>query len=239
MTIYTKTLWRMRSIPYGITYAASGLVSHRRMLKKPECARCDRGAIYEEFPKPLILSWEPGSDVIGDFSWPPGRVAVKRSVFDALAAVFTGIAAEPLEMDQDPKLKRPKRPTKRTKPRVWLPYEGPPLVELWVERTVPYLPSTTIVVPYHCDDCGRAMSRIGGTEQVDSHWIEEKAELIPYRIPRVPGQGVFVREADLGGVSIFRLEQFAHVLCTDEVKAFIEERGFTNVEFLEYGNVVA
>jgi len=239
MTIYTNTLWSLEFIPYGTTYAACGMYSHPRLLNKPECIRCGRGAKYERFPKPLILSWEPGSDIVGDFSWPPGRIAVKQSVFDTLAAVFTGISAEPLEMAQAPKLKRPKRLTKRTTPLVWLPYEGPPLVELWIERTVPYLPSTTIVVPYHCDDCGRAMERVGGVEGVNSRWIPGAADLVVERTPRIPGQGVFVREADLGGIQIFRMEQFAHILCTNEVKAFIEERGFTNVAFLEYGNVVA
>jgi len=237
MTTCTNTLWRL-SEPHETTYASCGMYSHPRELKKPDCARCDRGGIYESFPKPMILVWEPGSDVVGDFSFTGGRVAVKRTVFDALAQTFSGIVAEPIEMDQEPKLKRPKRVTKRTQPRIWLPYEGPPLVEMWIERMFPYMPSTTVVVYDHCEDCGRGLRDIVGLEDVDSHWIGETMELI--RTPRVPGQGVFVREADLGGVKIFRIEEFTRViLCTNEVKAFIEERGFTNVEFLEYGNVVA
>jgi len=239
MTTYTNTLWRLFE-PDETTYARSGMLSQPRLLNTPECARCARGALYEEFPKPMILVWEPDSEVVGDFSFTGGRAAVKRTVFDTLAGVFDGIVAERLEMEQDPKLKRPKRPTKRTKPRVWLPYEGPPLVEMWIDRMAPYLSSTTLVVPYHCDDCGRAMTKLGGTERIERHWSEEMMGTVPCRIPRVPGQGVFVRDADLGGVKIFRVEEFSRmILCTNEVKAFIEERGFTNVDFLEYGNVVA
>jgi len=239
MTTHTNTLWRLFE-PYETSFARCGMRSQPRTLKKPECARCGRGAIYERFPKPMILVWQPDSDVVGDFSFTGGRAAVKRTVFDALAQVFSGIVAERIEMDQDPKLKRPKRVTKRTKPRVWLPYEGPPLVEMWIERMISYLPNTTVVVYDHCEDCGRGLRDIVGVEKVDSNWIEETADLIPYRIPRVPGQGVFVRESDLGGVKIFRVEEFTRmILCTDEVKSFIEERGFTNVDFLEYGNVVA
>jgi len=142
-------------------------------------------------------------------------------------------------MLQDENLKRPKRITKRTKLRVWLPYEGPPLVELWIERTVSYLSSTTFEVQDYCEDCGRALTRLSGVERAESHWIEKTAEIIPYRIPRIQGQGLFVRGVDLAGVKIFRVEEFSQtLLCTDEVKSFIEERGVTNVDFLEYGNVV-
>jgi len=239
MTTYTNTLWRIVQ-PYGTTYARCGTYSHSVLLNKPECARCGRGAVYARFPRPLTLVWEPDSDVIGDFSWPSGgRTVLKRTVFDALAERFSGIAAEPIVMEQEPKLKRPKRITKRTKPRVWLPYQGPPLVEMWIERTVSHLPSTTFEVQDHCEDCGRTLTRLGGVERVHGRLIEETMDLIPERTPRILGQGLFVQGTDLVGVKIFRVEEFTQtLLCTNEVKAFVEERGFTNVAFLEYGNVV-
>jgi len=240
MTIPTNTLWCMTQT-YNTIYARCGTHSHARRIKEPDCSGCGYGATYEMPPKPLSLIWEPDSDLVGDFSWAPGgRAAVTRAVFDALAQEFSGIAAEPIVMLQDEKLKRPVRPTKRTKRRVWLPYEGPPLVELWIERMmVPLLPTTTLEVWYHCDDCGRPKRRLGGGESLHSRWNPQTMDLDRVHTPRVPGQGVFVRRAALGGVQLFRVEEFYRmILCTDEVKTFIEERGFTNVSFLEYGNVV-
>jgi len=104
---------------------------------------------------------------------------------------------------------------------------------------VRFLPSTTIEEPYSCSDCGRARRLLGGVESLHSRWNPETMDLDRVHTPRVPGQGIFVRRADLGGVQLFRVEEFyLMILCTDDVKAFIEERGFSNVSFLEYGNVV-
>jgi len=101
MTTYTNTLWCMTQT-YNTPYAVCGTYSHARLLNKPDCARCERGATYDLLPKPLTLLWEPGSDVVGDFSWPSsGRIAVTQTVFDSLAQRFSGISAEPIEMLQE------------------------------------------------------------------------------------------------------------------------------------------
>ena len=57
--------------------------------------------------------------------------------------------------------------------------------------------------------------------------------------PRQPGKGIFVREADLGGADFFEVVEFpSRVLCTDRAKCFIEEQEFTNVTFLEVGDLI-
>jgi hypothetical protein len=191
-------------------------------------------------PKPLVFEWDPGSDVIGDFTWPDGtRVAVKRHVFEALASKFSGIHAEPVEMVQDPKLKRPKRPNKRTKTRVWLPYTGPELVELWPDRSVPYLPETTTEVSRQCKKCGNEPIQLSGIELKWHDYDATERKLVPARTPRTPGRGVFVSASEVGSTPIFRLPKVpGPILCTDEVRSFIEREGFTNVEFREYGDVL-
>ena len=58
-------------------------------------------------------------------------------------------------------------------------------------------------------------------------------------IPRSRGEGLFVRRAELGDADIFRIREFpGPIYCTDRVKDFIEASGFTNVDFLEVGDVV-
>jgi hypothetical protein len=166
-------------------------------------------------------------------------VAVKKSVFDALARKFRGIHTEPVDMVQDPRLRSPKRASARNKPRVWLPYSGPELVELWLDHVTPFLPATTTQVDWHCDNCGREPRSITGVETKSHRYDQNKKDLVPDVHPRAHGQGVFVAAANVKDHPIFRLEEFSgSILCTDKVKSFIESEGFTNVDFLEYGDVV-
>lgn len=224
---------------FETNFAQAASRSPNRRIVPAVCARCGRGALYER-PKPLVFEWEPGSDLIGDFVWPnSSRVVVKKSVLDALAWEFSGFHAETVEMIQDPKLKPPKRRTSRSKPRIWLPYAGPELVELWPDRIVPFLPATTIEIPYRCEDCGREMRRISGGEVKAHLYDRNKGDLVPDLQPRVPGQGVFVASSEVKDSPIFRLEEFSEaIFCTNDVKAFIESEDFTNIDFLEYGDVV-
>ena len=56
---------------------------------------------------------------------------------------------------------------------------------------------------------------------------------------RVPDKGLFVREVDLNGADIFRVQEFpGWILCTDRAKTFVEDRRLTNVTFLEYGDIL-
>lgn len=62
---------------------------------------------------------------------------------------------------------------------------------------------------------------------------------VPAHVPRLPGKGVFVHEAELKGANIFRLEEArGRILCTERLKELIEQNGFTNVEFVEVGDVL-
>lgn len=234
----TRMIWRMVE-PFETSFAPAGLRSPMKLIVPGLCTRCGRGKRYIT-PKPLVFEWEPGSDVIGDFTWPDAtRVAVKRTVFNELAKRFRGFHSESVEMVQDPKLKRPERLTKRTKPRVWLPYTGPELVELWPEHTVSFLPETTIVTSYACDDCGWEFRNISGVESKSHVYSQEMGKLVPNLKPRSPGMGVFVKASELLEAPIFHVEEFtAPILCTDEVRAFIQSKGFTNIDFLEFGDVV-
>lgn len=233
----TKTLWRMM-VPFETTFATAGLRSPNLNIG-PACRGC--GLSTQSLrPKPLVFEWEPGSDVIGDFTWPNGaRVVVKKSVMDTLLKQYGGIHPEPIEMVQDPKLKQPKKLTKRSKPRVWLPYMGPELYELWPDNIVPFLPMSTIIVITQCRVCGRSSRRISGVE-VKSHLYDpDRGELVPDLHPRTPGQGLFIAAESVRDTPIFRVEEFSEsIFCTDDVKSFVERECFTNIDFLEDGEIL-
>ncbi|MCH8806240.1 MAG: hypothetical protein IH986_09155 [Planctomycetes bacterium] len=153
---------------------------------------------------------------------------------------FTGFELGPVQMIQNPKLKRSSRVTKRTKPRVWLPYEGPELHELWVTRDVPMDGErTTAHLVKRCASCGCERYELDGAENIEGHWDRERRTYLRMRKPREQGKGVFLRKRDLGDADIFYLREFCGwVFCTDRVKRFIEERGYTNIDFFEMGEVV-
>lgn len=146
--------------------------------------------------------------------------------------------AGPIEMVQDPKLKRPQN-TRRAKPRVWLPYEGPPLVELVVEHYVHVRPETTTEVTSKCGVCGRESRDLVGLEVKQHLWSQKIMDLVPHHVPRVSGQGLFVARADVAKAGLFRTHQFsAAIFCTDEIKVMLEEAKFTNLDFLECGDII-
>ncbi len=89
---------------------------------------------------PTIIEWDApdeetmGTDLIGNFTNVQWGLMVKLSVGEELQKEFKDFDLVPIEMYQNPKLKKPSKPNKRTKKRIWLPYEGPELREIWIKK---------------------------------------------------------------------------------------------------------
>ena len=166
---------------------------------------------------PLIFEWEAGSDLIGDFIWPglDTDLVVTQRVREAFEGRFREITFEPVEYWQNPKLKRPTIVTHRSKPRVWLPYMGPTLWDvipsLWC--SLDHVKSNVSITKV-CSTCGT----------------------IIYKTPRWP-QGTLIVDRDTwSGEDIFHIQEYSGgIFCTERVKEFVEQAGFTNVSFLEDG----
>ncbi len=181
------------------------------------CREC-RTSQQKRVP-PLILEWEPGSDQIGDFVWPgiDDEIVITERVRHALEGRFRGFNFQPIAMWQDPKLKRSQRITKRTQSRVWLPYEGPPLWDLWVTaRCHLDLRRSGVTFEKECSICGKKF----------------------YKGPPFEERHLVVDSTSWGGEDIFRIEQSGWIFCTERMKEFIESAGFTNVSFLEDGEIL-
>jgi hypothetical protein len=174
--------------------------------------------------------WEPGADQIADFTNGVGCIIVKEEIADALLSRFKGFEKGRVVMAPDPKGKRPKRITKRTKLRVWLPYDGPPLVWLHIVHEAPLLPQSTVTVEEHCPTCGYTLYR-------EFVGIEEKNSARHTR--RQPGKGFFFSHQALAGRDFFCPKHTGFNLCTDRAKEFILSRGWNNIEFLEVGDILA
>jgi hypothetical protein len=180
----------------------------------PECGHSRQRRV-----PPLILEWEPGSDVIGDFAWlgADDEVVVTQHVRIALEGRFRGFELRSIEFWQDPKLKRPQRITRRTKPRIWLPYEGPPLWDLWVTAWCHLnLDRSSETLEKECSTCGEKF----------------------YKGPPFEERHLVVDPTSWDGSDIFHIYEYPRwIFCVERVKEFIEQASFTNVSFLEDGEI--
>jgi len=205
---------------------------------KYEYARASRRGSWAGSPsrrvQPLIIEWEPDSDVVGDFTWPgfDSDIIVKETVAKVLqAANVPGFELGPVQMQEN------SEPAKRRsrKRRVKLPYSGPQLWELWVTAWT-NLDSARSTVTEITKEDGVRHFEVSGVQHLEQAWDQERAELVTVLHPRVEGEGVIVPQAQ----GIFRVREFpAWVFCTDDVKRLIEEHEFTNVRFLEMGDVLS
>ena len=232
-------IWRLFD-PRDPTFAEAGWRGAWSESTGQLCPECT--ASPQHRVQPLILEWEPGSDRIGDFTCTGicDGFAVTEPVGMELQRRFKGFELGPVEMIQAPKLKRPKRLTRRTKPRVWLPYTGSRLYELWLTTWVHMdRERTTAKLVRRCSTCGRERYELRGMEKTESKWDIERREGYDVHTPRTPGGGLYVGAAALEGADIFRVYEFSGwVFCTDRVKRFIEHQEFTNITFMEMGDAI-
>ena len=191
-----------------------------------------QGDEYKSRTRNILIEWEPDSDVVGDFTWPglDTDLIVTDRVGKALCeAGVEGFDLRPVEMQEN--CERAKRCS--NKPSVKLPYKGPTLRDFWITAWTTMDRERSTVREVVRDDESRYFELIGAQQRKQS-WDQQRNELVSGLIPRTDGQGLFVREMR----GVFRVEEFpAWIFCTDDVKALVEESGFTNVTFLEMGDV--
>lgn len=182
----------------------------------PECQTSRQTRI-----SPLVIEWEAGSEIIGDFVWPGLNtdLVVVQKVKEAFEMNFREIVFGPVEFWQNPKLKRPTRNTSRSKTRIWLPYDGPMLWDIlptnWCHLDHP---QSRVSIEKECSRCGK----------------------IIYNTPPWHQRHLVVDLETWNGEDIFHIYEYSGaIFCTEPVKEFVIQTGFTNVGFLEDGIIPA
>ena len=98
---------------------------------------------------------------------------------------------------------------------------------------------SSISIRKSCSTCGRVDYEVTGIAHRDSSINLKTGDYRQFLIPRKHNRGVYVHGNDLRGADFFEVVEFpGRVLCTDRAKRFIEEQRFTNVAFLEVGDVI-
>jgi hypothetical protein len=185
-------------------------------VKKGKCPKCRREP--SKRVSPLVIEWEPGSAEIADFTWPASldeRVVTQR-VKDCIEQHgFSGATFGPVKMIETTTVKKPKRITSRTKPRVWLPYKGPPLWDLSiVSECALDLAASKRYLMESCDECGHQI------------WASP------------PGAPLVVTKSSWDGADIFRIQGVGGLMfVVKKVKQALEEIRPTNVHLEERGTI--
>jgi hypothetical protein len=182
------------------------------------CPECNTSR--QKRVSPLIIEWEPGSDIVGDFVWPGlnTELVVVQRVKDAFYRQFREIEFALVEFWQNPKIIRPIRITCRSKPRVWLPYSGPILWEVIPKKWchVDHARSA-VTIAKECSTCGKTL----------------------YQRPPWNQRHLIIDPDAWNGEDIFHIYEYSGVIfCTERVKDLINQAGFTNVNFEEDGEIL-
>lgn len=186
-----------------------------------------------------VFTWDPSSSVVGDFVWfVDGTLVVQRRVGELLRDdAICCFKEAPVQIREPERRKRGAEYPDMSK--------LPALVELAVDFVVGAQLSVNLSPAEPCTSCGRSgtlsLEELGvETAEVvrvktDSGWRMEAI-----RHPRRNGSGLLVRRSDLEGHDLFRVSPHFEdrVFFTDRAKAAVERRGFSNVEFLEWGAIV-
>lgn len=174
--------------------------------------------------QPMLIEWvvheyQRGSTDIADFTWAGSlcEFFVTDRVRLALEGQAQGLKFGPVEMWQDPKLKRPKRMTSRTKRRIWLPYLGPPLWDfITTGRGEVDYEASKWEIRFRCSTCGLTQYESPNNQ--------------PLVFPRLMWDG-----------SDFFLDRNRPrwvVFVTERGKAILDEGNFTNLVIKERGLIV-
>ena len=124
------------------------------------------------------------------------------------------------------------------KQKVAATYDGPPVKEVWMPLKVPFNPDrSTLELVRSCDKCGRQEFKFLGIEESPhEEKVGDRWEMVARR-PRKPGMGVILPRSAIGKNDFFDYGNNFH-MCTQRAKKYIEANKWTNIEFLEYGEVV-
>jgi len=180
------------------------------------CQEC--GASNSSRVRPLVIEWEPGSDVIGDFTWPGllDDIIVSQGVRESLEGRFSGFEFGPVIMNQDPKSQKSSTAKGREKPRVRLPYKGPALWDLWVTSWCHFdVFASGMVMEKECQTCHRKFFKPPDNEEI-----------------------LIIDPRTWNGTHIFKTYEYpACVFCVEEVKLEIEKNRFTNISLSRHGHI--
>jgi hypothetical protein len=171
------------------------------------CEKCTSSS--SDLIEPLLLEWNIGSDVIGDFTWASTCFVVLDRVAAFMSAHGYDIHAGQVEVIGSER--------KRGYRNVPFPYTGPHLNWVLANARVPLNElKSGVTLDIDCDLCGR-----------QRYTFKREGIVIDHADWR--GQKMF---------RITQFEKSISTLVTDEARSEILDLGISNVTFIEAGEII-
>ena len=182
------------------------------------------GQPYEkgEYIKVTWNDYHSKGNVIPDFLY-GGYIVCKREIAKELKQKFESLEIGELEWYKNPK----EIVAKDIRRLRWLPKEEVDLVHIYSKKYIPILSQSTVIIE----------KKANGEEYIDSY-IGVESIIGAKHILREKEKGIFIQQKEIKNFDFFSIEKSYPLLCTENVKKYIEKRRFSNVLFLEVGDVV-
>lgn len=182
------------------------------------------GQPYEkgEYIKVTWNDYLSKGNLVPDFLY-SSYIICKREIAKELKQKFESLEIGELESHKNPK----EIVAKDIRRLRWLPKEEVDLVHIYSKINIPILPQSTVIIE----------KKANGEEYIDSY-IGVESIIGEKHILREKEKGIFIQQKEIKNFDFFRIEKSYPLLCTENVKEYIEKRGFSNVVFLEVGDVI-
>lgn len=167
--------------------------------------------------------WLAKGNIVPDFVYSTYIICKKEIAMD-LENKFKGLNIASLKWEKNPKEVCAKD-INRLK---WLPKEKIEMVSLFTTIDIPILQQSTVrygISGLTGKDC---IKEVIGSAKVHGNNI----------VPREKGKGLFFSQKDIGDYDFFKPMNAFFLLCTEKVKEFIEDKQYSNIIFLEIGEIV-
>jgi hypothetical protein len=201
-----------------------------RLLYFTFCEECNWP--YEFVDRTKRLKWQGGSDpgdfvsgIVGDYA--------KRHVADELATRFSDLIVRNLII-----VNRADGKASSTR------YAGEEVVDISANHRIPLVSERCTLSDEDkfdpCPLCGRTVGNLDGVELRPEYYGSSRNSQpnLLRRVPRQPGKGVFLYEDELAGHNFFYLGGSLRLSCTELVRNFIVERGYTHADLVEIGETI-
>ena len=167
--------------------------------------------------------WIAKGNVIPDFVYSTYTIC-KKEIADNLQKHFVGLKLVELNFEKNPK----ELIVKNLNRLKWLPKENVELTGIDTDIEIPALPQSTLRFGVSGLTGKECIKEIIGAETLKGDNI----------IPREAGKGIFFKAEDIGGYNFFKPIAYPFLLCTEEVKFYVQEQKYSNIIFLEIGDVI-
>jgi len=168
-------------------------------------------------------SWLAKGNIIPDFLFSMYCIC-KKEIADDLTQKFNGL--DDLELCWT---KNPNELNAKNLDRLkWLPKGNIELRVILTRMAIPILPQSTVIYGKSGLTGNDCIKEIVGASQLRGNVIT----------PRDMEKGIFFSEKEVGDYDFFKPTTTSFLLCTEKVKRYIESKHYSNVFFLEVGDII-